>query len=181
MYRAVTLLALERNADIDDDAALARLAEAARVSFAGDRLLIDGADVGERLRTTEVGEAVSLVSRVPAVRRAMVARQRELAREGGVVMAGRDIGTVVLPDAPLKIYLDASVEERVRRRHAELVALGRHETLEQVADELALRDAIDSSRDVSPLRPAEDAVVIDTDPLSLEQVVARILELAHAA
>jgi cytidylate kinase len=108
----------------------------------------------------------------------MVARQRELAREGRVVMAGRDIGTVVLPDAPLKVYLDASVEERVRRRHAELAALGRAETLEQVREELALRDEIDSSRYVSPLRPAEDAVVIGTDRLSLDQVVARILELA---
>jgi cytidylate kinase len=178
MYRAITLLALERRVDLNDDAALARLADAARLTFDGDRVLIDAADVTERLRTTEVGEAVSLVSRVPGVRQAMVARQRELAREGRVVMAGRDIGTVVLPDAPLKVYLDASVEERVRRRHAELAALGRAETLEQVREELALRDEIDSSRYVSPLRPAEDAVVIGTDRLSLDQVVARILELA---
>jgi len=178
MYRAVTLLALERKVDLQDEPALAALAEGASITFAGDRLLVNGADVSDRLRTTDVGEAVSLVSRVPSVRRAMVARQRELAREEGVVMAGRDIGTVVLPAAPLKVYLDASPEERVRRRHAELASLGRDETLEQVREELALRDAIDSGRDVSPLRPAEDAVVIDTDRLSLEEVVARILELA---
>ena len=178
MYRAVTLLALERGIELDDEAALSALAGRMTMTFDGDHLLIDGMDVTDSLRTAEVGEAVSLVSRVPGVRRAMVARQRELAREGGIVMVGRDIGTVVLPDAPLKVYLDASVEERVRRRHAELASLGREETLEQVREELALRDAIDSSRDVSPLRPAGDAVVIHTDHLSLDEVVGRILELA---
>lgn len=178
MYRAVTWLALERNTDLKDEEALTRLAEGAGLTIDGDRVLVDGADVTDRLRSTEVGEAVSLVSRVPGVRRAMVAHQRALAREGGIVMAGRDIGTVVLPDAPLKVYLDASPEERIRRRHAELASLGRDETFDQVREELALRDAIDSGRDVSPLRPAGDAVVIDTGRLSLEEVVGRILELA---
>jgi cytidylate kinase len=93
-------------------------------------------------------------------------------------MAGRDIGTVVLPDAPLKVYLDASPDERARRRHDELLALGRDESIADVEQELALRDAIDSERETSPLRPAEDAVIIQTDDLSLDQVVARILELA---
>ena len=178
MYRAVTWLALERNADLKDEEALSRLAEEAGIAFDGDRVLVDGADVTDRLRSTEVGEAVSLVSRVPGVRRAMVAHQRALAREGGIVMAGRDIGTVVLPDAALKVYLDAPPEERIRRRHAELASLGRNETFDQVREELALRDAIDSGRDVSPLRPAGDAVVIDTGRLSLDDVVGRILELA---
>lgn len=178
MYRAVTWLALERQVDLRDEAALARLAESARIQLDGDRVLVDGIDVTDRLRSTAVGEAVSLVSRVPGVRAAMVAHQRELARPGRVVMAGRDIGTVVLPDAPLKVYLNASPEERIRRRHAELAALGRDETPEQVREELAMRDAIDSGRDVSPLRPANDAVVIETDALSLEEVVGRILELA---
>ena len=141
------------------------------------RVLVEGTDVTDRLRSFEVGRAVSLVSRVPAVREAMVANQRELARRGRVLMAGRDICTVVLPDAALKIYLDASPGERARRRYEELRGTARELSLAQVQDELARRDAIDSGRAVSPLRPAEDAVVIDTDRLSLEQVVDRILAL----
>jgi cytidylate kinase len=178
MYRAVTWLALERRVDLQDATRLASLANERRIAVRDDRILIDDVDVTERLRSAEVGEAVSLVSRVPGVRAAMVQRQRDLAAEGGMVMAGRDIGTVVLPDAPLKIYLDASVDERVRRRHDELAAAGREETLDQVREELALRDEIDTSRDISPLRPAGDAVVIETDHLSLDDVVGRILELA---
>jgi len=177
MYRAVTWLALERKLDLHDEAALARLAEGIAITLEDGRLFVDGTDVSDKLRSSEVGEAVSLVSRVPGVRQAMVALQRELAREGGVVMVGRDIGTVVLPDAPLKVYLDASPEERVRRRHQELAAAGHDITVQQVRDELALRDAIDSERATSPLRPAEDAVIIDTDHLSLDEVVGRILEL----
>jgi cytidylate kinase len=185
MYRAVTWLALERKVNLHAGDALARLAEAIVVTLApgraeapeASRVLVDGADVTDRLRSTEVGEAVSLVSRMPGVRQAMVARQRELAREGGVVMVGRDIGTVVLPDAPLKVYLDASPEERVRRRYQELVEVVQDITMQQVRDDVALRDAIDSERATSPLRPAEDAVIIDTDHLSLEEVVSRILEL----
>lgn len=185
MYRALTWLALDRSYDLHDEQALAQLAEEVSIdveaappdSTEPGRIRIDGMDVTDRLRLTEVGEAVSLVSRVPAVREAMVARQRELAREGRVVMAGRDIGTVVIPDAPLKVYLDASPEERARRRHKELLAMRRDETLQQVRDELALRDAIDSERTASPLRPAGDAVIVDTDSLSLDQVVERILEL----
>jgi CMP/dCMP kinase len=185
MYRAITWLALERGIDLHDEAALTRLAEGAQLTLApgaGDepesaRVLLDSVDVTDRLRSAEVGEAVSLVSRVPGVRKAMVALQRQLAVERGVVMAGRDIGTVVLPDAPLKVYLDASPEERIRRRHEELLAGGRGETPEQVRQELALRDAIDSEREVSPLRPAEDAIIIDTDPLTLDEVVEQIMEL----
>jgi cytidylate kinase len=109
----------------------------------------------------------------------MVDLQRRLASEGGIVMAGRDIGTVVLPDAPLKVYLDASPKERVRRRLEELRLAGRDVNEEQVREELALRDDIDSSRDVSPLRAAVDAVVINTDGLTLDQVVGRILELVR--
>lgn len=181
MYRALTVLALERGLDLRDEAALAQLASTASMRVEpgedGGRIVVDGADVTPRLRSAEVGEAVSLVSRVPGVRRAMVALQRELAREGGIVMAGRDIGTVVLPHAPLKVYLDASADERVRRRHEQLLELGRDVPADEVREELALRDAIDSERAVSPLRPADDAVIIHTDRLSLEEVVSRILEL----
>jgi cytidylate kinase len=178
MYRAVTWLALDRGIDPHDGEALGRLARAVTITVEDGRVEVDGTDVTGRLRSAEVGEAVSLVSRVPAVREAMVDRQRALAREGGVVMAGRDIGTVVLADAGLKVYIDASVQERVRRRYEELASSGRDVTEQEVREELALRDRIDSGREVSPLRPADDAVVIDTDGLSLEEAVGRILELA---
>lgn len=185
MYRALTWLALERKSDLRDEEALARLAEGISLTVEPGppdapetcRVHVDGIDVTERLRPARVEGVVSLVSRIPEVRKAMVALQRELARRGRVVMAGRDIGTVVLPAASLKVYLDASPEERARRRHEELCAMERETTLQQVRDELARRDAIDSGRAVSPLRPADDAVVIDTDSLSLERVVERILAL----
>jgi len=181
MYRAVTWLALERGVGLEDEAALTHLAESSRLEVEPERVVIDGSDVTERLRSPEVGEAVSLVSRVPGVRHAMVAQQRRLAEAGGVVMVGRDIGTVVLPDAPVKVYLDASVEERVRRRLDELAEAGKEVSLQQVRDELALRDAIDSERATSPLRPADDATVIHTDDLSLDEVVERILKLARCS
>lgn len=183
MYRAVTVAALDRRIDLHDEEALGRLAENISLTIepqaAGPgRVLVDGVDVTELLRTAQVGEAVSLVSRVPRVREAMVRLQRELAAAEAIVMVGRDIGTVVLPDAPLKVYLDASPEKRVRRRHDELLAAGENASYDDVREELALRDAIDSRRATSPLRPAHDAVHIDTDHLSLDEVITRILELA---
>ena len=187
MYRAITWLALERDIDLHDEAALTKLATDAQLTIEpgppdapeASRVQIDGIDVTDRLRSPAVGEAVSLVSRASGVRQAMVALQRKLAAGGGTVMAGRDIGTVVLPGAQLKVYLDASVEERVRRRHEELLVAGKAATLEEVRQELALRDTIDSGRDVSPLRPAEDAIIIHTDHLSLDDVVEQILVLAQ--
>jgi cytidylate kinase len=184
MYRAVTWLALERSVDLSDAAALTRLAAGAHIQVGeGEpgvaRVLLDGADVTDQLRSPEVGEAVSLVSRVAGVRQAMVELQRKLAAEGDTVMVGRDIGTVVLTDAKLKVYLDATAEERVRRRHDELIASGKPASEADVRQELALRDAIDSGRDVSPLRPAEDAIIIHTDHLSLDGVVDKVLELVQ--
>ena len=184
MYRAITCLALDEGIDLRDEAALATLGATANINVQpgpaddpeGARVLVNGSDVTDRLRSPEVGEAVSLVSRVAGVRRALVAIQREIANEGRVVMVGRDIGTVVLPDAPLKAYLDASPEERARRRHAEVQAAGRSETLDEVRAELAMRDEIDTRRDASPLRPADDALVIDTDRMTIQQVVDAILE-----
>ena len=184
MYRAITCLALDEGIDLRDEAAHATLGATANFNVQpgpaddpeGARVLVNGSDVTDRLRSPEVGEAVSLVSRVPGVRRAMVAIQREIANEGRVVMVGRDIGTVVLPDASLKAYLDASAGERARRRYAEVQAAGRSETLDEVRAELAMRDEIDSQRDASPLRPAEDALVIDTDRMTIQQVVDAILE-----
>jgi cytidylate kinase len=187
MYRAITWLALDRRVALDDEAALTGLAREADLTLEpgppgtpeASRVLIDGVDVTDLLRSPEVGEAVSFVSRVPGVRQALVALQRKLAAGADTVMAGRDIGTVVLPDASLKVYLEASVDERVRRRHDELLAGGKDVSLEDVRQELAMRDEIDSSRNVSPLKPATDAIMIQTDRMSLDEVVANVLELAQ--
>ena len=184
MYRAVTCLALDEATNLHDEAALAALGATAQIEVqpgpanAPDdaRVLVNGTDVTGRLRAPDVGEAVSLVSQVPAVREAMVAIQRQIAAQGSVVMVGRDIGTVVLPDAPLKVYLDASAEERIRRRHAELRSAGRTDTIDDVREQLAMRDEIDSQRDASPMRPADDALVIHTDNMTIQDVVNRILE-----
>lgn len=186
MYRALALAAIERGIDPSDSVALGELARSAKIdvrlaapgSGNGTAVLVDGADVTARLRSPAVEEAVSLVSRVPAVREALVRRQREIAQRGDIVMAGRDIGTVVLPAASLKIYLDASLEERARRRYAEFASMGRNVTRQMVLDDLRRRDHIDSQRSVSPLRPAADAVIINTDGLALEEVLEQILDLA---
>jgi cytidylate kinase len=189
MYRAVTWAALERGIDVHAAAALTGLAASIDMSVvltdprdpAQARISIDGRDVTEHLRAPEVDENVSLVSRVAGVREALVQRQRAIAEPGRIVMAGRDIGTVVLPAAALKVYLDASPEERARRRYADFVASGRPVTEEAVLQDLRRRDQIDRERDVSPLRPADDAVKIDTDGLTQEQVLQRVLRLIGRA
>jgi len=189
MYRAVTLAASERRVDPNDSRGLARLAGSIRIevgpaspdSAETCSIRIDGKDVTSQLRRPDVEDAVSLVSRVPGVRDALVRQQREIAGRQAMVMAGRDIGTVVLPDADLKVYLDASIGERARRRHAEFSNQGRSVTEEIVLEDLRRRDQIDSEREVSPLRPAHDAIVIETDGLSQEEVLRRVLELVDGA
>lgn len=189
MYRAVTWVALHHGVDLGDEMALAELARSLRMAVTppppGSRepstIFVDGEDVTANLRRPEVEAAVSLVSRIPEVRRAMVKLQRKLAGKQAVVMAGRDIGTVVLPTADLKVYLDASLQERARRRHQELEALGMELTEEEVLRDLQRRDTIDSRRSTSPLRPANDAIIIATDGLTLEGVVERVLKLAERA
>jgi cytidylate kinase len=145
------------------------------------RITTDGEDVTDRLRSQRVEDAVSIVSRVAGVREALVALQREIAERQPIVMAGRDIGTVVLPAADLKIYLDASPEERARRRYADFQATGHEVSEEIVLEDLRRRDRIDSEREVSPLRPADDAVVIQTDGLTLDEVMARVMSLVRGA
>jgi cytidylate kinase len=187
MYRAITWLALQRGIAIADTGALAELARTAPVevsapppgSAAHAAIRIGGLDATAHLREEAVERAVSPVSAVPEVRVVMVDLQRRAAGTN-VVMAGRDIGTVVLPDAEVKVYLIASPEVRARRRVAELAARHVATTYESVLAELRRRDEIDSTRAIAPLRPAEDAAVIDTDGLELEQVVAQVLELAEA-
>jgi cytidylate kinase len=188
MYRALTWAALSRRIATDDAAALDRLASSVKMEV-GDPLpgsgesctiSIDGDDVTAELRRPEVERAVSAVSSVPGVREVLVRLQREIAGRRPIVMAGRDIGTVVVPDADLKVYLEASVEERARRRRDELVARGREASLAVVVADLRRRDRIDSERDASPLRVADDAVIVQTDGFTLEEVVGRVLELVEA-
>ena len=177
MYRAMTWAAIRRGADLEDADALGQLAGEVSITVLSDgegTMLVDGRDVTAQLRTGEVEEGVSLVSKASGVRTAMVAQQRQVAREGSIVLAGRDIGTVVLPDATLKVYLEASLRVRACRRYAELVSGGGSLDLARLTSELTRRDKIDSERADSPLRAAEDALVIDTDDLTLEQVVDRI-------
>ncbi|TMB67090.1 MAG: (d)CMP kinase [Chloroflexi bacterium] len=186
MYRAVTLASRERGVDTNDDTALTRLAEFIRMEVgpaaphSGETcsISIDGKDVTSQLRRPDVEDAVSLVSRVPGVREALVRQQREIAGRQAMVMAGRDIGTVVLPDADLKVYLDASIGERARRRHAEFSNRGRTVTELIVLEDLRRRDQIDSERPISPLRAADDAIVIETDGLSQDEVLTRVIQLA---
>ena len=188
MYRAITYAALQRGTALSDDDALSKLAASVQIAVglpaAGSdgsaTITVDGEDVTSRLRGAAVEESVSLVSRVPGVRDALVRKQREIAAGLEIVMAGRDIGTVVLPEADLKVYLDASLEERAARRHREFARLGRGVTEEEVLQDIRRRDQIDSQRAVSPLRPADDAVIIDTDGLTLDEVMDRVLALVES-
>ncbi len=174
MYRAVALAALERGVDLGDGAALTALAARLQVRTEGRRVWLDGVEVTDRVYDPAISQVVSKVAKVAGVRLALAAQQRSLGR-GGVVMAGRDIGTVVFPDAEHKFFLTASVEERVRRRAAQMAARGEPVDEAKMATEVVERDRIDSQRTVAPLRPADDARIIDTDRVALEGVVAEVL------
>jgi len=173
MYRAVAVLAVERGIGLDDDAALGRFV--AELSFqlrdGGTALAVDGRDVSAAIRRPDAGELASRVSTRPVVRERLVALQRALGAAGGVVMEGRDIGTVVFPDAPVKLYLTAAPAERARRRAMELRTRGEPVDEAALADDLAARDRRDSGRANSPLRPAADAQIIDTTHLTFDEVV----------
>ena len=180
MYRAITWLALDRCIDVADEDALGRLAwdTVIRLKEHDDGVvLINGREVSEGLRQPDVELVVSLVSMVPEVRSALVSQQREIARGGRIVAVGRDIGTVVLPDADLKLYLSASVSERARRRHTELMHEGRSVEYDQVLNDLEARDKLDIGRAHSPLRPAPNAVMLETDGMNLNQVAEMVLQL----
>ena len=174
MYRAVTLATLRGGVDLEDDRALGDLTAQLSVQLPAGRVLLDGEDVTASARGVEVTNATQYVADSPSVRRQLVAWQRAYATEDDVIAEGRDQGTIVFPDAFRKFFLTASLEERVRRRHAEFVARGEPITLEAVLRGLQERDARDASRAIAPMRPADDALVIDTTGLSLDQVVARI-------
>lgn len=185
MYRAVTLAVIREGIDINDEAEVTRLANCVHIdvrtpSVADGRkedVLLNGEDVTWAIREPEVERWVSKISAYGGVRKAMTELQRQIGKRGKVVMVGRDIGTVVMPDADLKIYLDASLEERARRRYNELLQRGEAVRFEDILNGLKQRDRIDSSRDIAPLKPAEDAVILNTDGLSVEEVLSKVFEL----
>ena len=183
MYRALALKAIEMDISFDDEIALDELAHNSRIKIepvlGGNRVLLDGRDVTQRVRETDVSEAASRVSVHPKVRAWMVARQRELGTDGGVVMEGRDIGTKVFPDADVKIYLDAAPDERARRRAADPAHSGTPAAVSDVAALLTERDRSDSTRAASPLYAAPDADIVDTTGKSVDDVVNEVLSVVR--
>jgi cytidylate kinase len=183
MYRAFTWKVIKSGISMKDEQTICQLASTTKFDFVPLRgwhlsPIIDDEDVSSKLLSPEVEARVSLVSKIAKVRQTLVLEQRKLAKRGKVVMAGRDISTVVLPWAELKIFLTASTEERARRRYAELLERGQNSSLESVLADLNKRDEMDINRSISPLKPAEDAVIINTENFTLEQVVDKIYTLA---
>jgi cytidylate kinase len=176
MYRGVAWRALRERVPFDDEPALVRLAECVAVDASNRTVRVDGVDITAAIRTPEIDRGAARVARIAGVRAALVAQQRALGADGGVVMEGRDIGTVVFPDAEVKIYLDASPEERARRRAQDQAHQGPRD-VSQVASDMAARDESDRTRKVAPLAVAADAHVIDTTGVSIDDVVARVLAL----
>lgn len=185
LYRAITWLALERGLAIGDEEAIVALAQVAQITITkptvqdGRQYTVyaDSRDITWEIRSPEVDVQVSPVSAYPGVREALKADQRQIGEEGQVVMVGRDIGTVILPHADLKIYLDASLEVRAQRRYREILARGEEASYEDVLADMRRRDDIDSHRLAAPLKPAQDAIIIDTDHLSIEEVWGQVMEL----
>ncbi|HZD55804.1 MAG TPA: (d)CMP kinase [Anaerolineales bacterium] len=187
MYRAVTLAALRRGLNLENEIAITRLAEELRIDVSlpsaengrSYDVLLDSEDVTKKIFQPEIDKNVSVISAYPGVRRALTAQQRRVGLRGEVVMVGRDIGTVVLPEADLKVYLDASVEERARRRYLEYQMHGEPASMEEITKSMRKRDRIDSTREAAPLKLARDAVRINTDGLNIDQVLDRLKLLAE--
>ena len=179
MYRAIAWLALARRVPLDDQAGVSGLASTAQIDLSGGLVTVDGHDVTHAIRTPEIDRGAAAVARIPGVRSALVDRQRALGASGGIVMEGRDIGTVVFPAADVKIYLDADPAERARRRAHDPAHAGSAAALPDVASAMAYRDRLDTTRAASPLAVADDAVRIDTTGLDVEKVVARVLEVVE--
>jgi len=185
MYRAITWLALKENTPLEDGP-LTELAQQARIRVVNDdrgdtRIIVNDTDATDELRGRDVEEVVSVVSKVAGLRKVMVEHQQAIAQGGDIVMVGRDIGTVVLPHAELKVFLRASVKERAHRRHSELQEMGKETSYDAILDNLEERDRIDSQRTHAPLRPAEDAHLLDTDDIGVEQVVERIMAMVNGS
>ena len=185
MYRAITWLALERDIDVRNEAAVSALAEEAQIDIAPASksdgracdVLLNGQDITWETRSRKVDANVSIVAAYPGVRKALSQLQRRIGQRGNIVMVGRDIGTVVLPEADLKIYLDATAEERARRRYDEIIERNGKANYNEILERVLERDHIDSTRDVAPLRAAEDAVVLDSDKLTADEVFEWVLAL----
>jgi cytidylate kinase len=180
MYRAVGWKAAHDGIPLDDEAAVSELARRADIVVEGGIVSIDGHDVTRAIRTPDIDKAATAVARLPKVREALVARQRALGADGGVVMEGRDIGTVVFPDADVKVYLDASAEERARRRATDTAHASSHAGQAAVAAAIQARDTADTTRKISPLSIAPDAVHLDTTDMPIERVVSRVMDLVRS-
>lgn len=187
MYRAITWIALQRGLDLKNETAITGLAQTAQIDIRPPSkidgrpcdVLIEEQDVTWEMRGAEVDSNVSVVSAYAGVRKALSEQQRRIGLRGRVVMVGRDIGTVVLPDADLKVYLDASAEERAKRRYAEVCARGKTANYQEILRKVIERDRIDSTRAVAPLRPADDAVLIDSDKMTADEVFSSVLALCN--
>ncbi|MGM8213987.1 (d)CMP kinase [Bacillaceae bacterium W0354] len=181
MYRAITLAAFNYNVDYEDESALSNIAKEVSITFKNDdegqRVFLNQNDVTKEIRNKEITNHVSIVAKHQLVRKTLVEKQRQLAKSGNVVMDGRDIGSFVLPDAEVKIFLIASVEERAIRRHKENISNGFDSNLEQLKEEIRLRDKIDSEREMAPLIKADDAIEVDTTNMDIDEVTNYILTI----
>lgn len=179
MYRAVALQARLDNIDVNDSSALIRLCDSVKIEFvpnsSGLRTILNGRDVSEEIRTPEMSMAASDISAKKEVRHSLLSIQRRMGEKGGVVLEGRDVGTVIFPNAEAKFFLDASLEERGKRRYKELAAKGIDVTLEQTIEDVKKRDINDSSRDIAPLKMAEDSILVDSTNFGIEEVVNRMI------
>lgn len=182
LYRLVALAAHHHGVALEDKEALTVLAEHLDVQFTADessdgvRIVLEGEEVTDTIRTEKVGGDASVVASIPEVRTALLNRQREFVSEPGLIADGRDMGTVVFPEAPLKIYLDASAEERANRRYNQLINKGVGASLQAILEDIQARDARDMNRSVAPLKPAQDAIILDSTKLSIDEVLAAVLE-----
>ncbi|MFZ3100888.1 MAG: (d)CMP kinase [Desulfitobacteriaceae bacterium] len=182
MYRVIAYKALKEHINISDEKAISSMVEGTKIVLdhsEAQRIWCDDEDITLMIRSSEISRAVSVIATYPKVRERLVKLQRQEAERGGVVMDGRDIGTCVLPQADLKIFLTALPEERARRRWLELVVKDKSVTLEEVAREIQKRDRIDMERGISPLKPADDAIILDTTGLKIEEIVTRIVEFSN--
>ena len=177
MYRAMTLLSIREGEDSTNVPMLTKLAKSCRIDFFdnGRTTLLNGEDVSDSLRTPEIDRAIVNIAKIPEVRHEMVKQQRRIGEKGGIIVEGRDVTTVVFPDADLKFYISATVEERATRRFAEQKTKGIETTLAQVEKEIRERDQMDESREHSPLRTAEDAIIVDTTSMTINQAVNFVL------
>jgi CMP/dCMP kinase len=176
LYRLVALAALGAGVDVEDEPALARLAAGMEVAFGEGSVRLGGREVGQDLRTEEVGAAASRVAARPAVRQALLTRQRAFRQPPGLVADGRDMGSIVFPDAPLKVFLTAGVEARAQRRYKQLMEKGMYAKMPDVVEELRRRDERDATRPVAPLKHYPDAIFLDTTGLSVDQAVQQVLD-----